>query len=274
MQNQENSESKKLTKQEYNKIYYKMNKHRWNGNKKDRPQTNVFQLFTNKGLESSPIASLGRWWIPFLHYLEFLILLILVGILTTFLIREAAGFYLDAQESPLAAYLKAGLMEGTAILFSLSRGKHQLLKWAQRIVAVILCLFTLFVMSGKLVKTASGDTSKIEVLRQNIQQLESELSQKEQLRIRFLSRGRLTVAKNYEKGIDLVREKIINARQQLSAMETPQVVATGLGILISFRVLLVIINLICIHRIVEHLESLSEPEKGQKVIGKELNFLS
>ncbi len=251
MQNQENTEVKKLSKQEYNRLYYQKNKDRRMNKKKERPYPNVFHLFTKAAFKPLPTTIPIRQWVCYLNWLELFLLVALVGIMTTFLIREAANFYLDVQEGPLSAYLKAGLLEGVAILFSLSRSNQVLLKWAQRIAVVMLCSFTLVLMSGKLMKTAVGDTFKVQAMKQNLQQLESELSQKEELRNQFLNKGRLTVTRNYERGVDQIRNKIIAARRELSTMQSPQIIASGLSILISFRLLLVIANLICIHRIVE-----------------------
>ena len=171
---------------------------------------------------------------------------------------------MDEQEGPVSAYLKATMIEGFAILFSLSRCKSSILTWARKLVVLLLCSFTLWVMSGKLLKTASSDTYRVQALRQTLEQLDSELKQKEQLRGAFVLKHMLTTARRYEKGIDQIRAKRDKVQDELVAERSPQVIATNLSILIVFRLLLVIGNLVSIHTILEYFKfdsSLPEAKK-------------
>ena len=165
-------------------------------------------------------------------------------------------------------------MEGVAILFSFSRSNSAFLRHAQRLVAILLCGLTLFVMSGRCIKNAVGDTTQVQSLKQTMQQLELELSQKQQLREELLRNRWLGAARRYERGMDQIRNRMTQVRQELNSLRSPVVIFNGLGILISFRLLLVITNLISVHRIVEYLENLSETQNGQKGAKNVLNFLN
>lgn len=259
MENQANSKMEKLSRQEYNRLYYKKNRERLLDKKKPLPRANVLQLFVRNKLKcpTSP-----REWhsSDYFSFIEILLLISLTTIMTFFLIRESAAFYLDAQEGHVQAYLKAGMIEGVAILFSFSRSGHPVLKWAQRVILVLLCSFTLCVMSGKVVKASVQDTSQIQALQQIIQDLEVQKNQKEILRQGFVDRRWLNKARQYEKGIDQVREKLTQARHEMAAMPTPKIVMSSLSLLIAFRILMLVANLICFHRLAEYFSPTKQDE--------------
>lgn len=235
----------KFSKSDYNKAYYQQRKQK-------------------KVTDSNPNVSPPRKFFNFqtLRLLELIILAFLVTFMTIALVKEAASFYLAEQDGALYAYFKAGIIETIAIIFSFARSKHWILKWIQRITMVLFCGFTLYLMSGSAIKTASHDTMKVEVLRQTLHQLETELKQKEQLRNEYFRRERLTMTRRYEKILDQTREKLNTVRQELCTAQAPAVIAQNLRIVIIFRVLLVIANLVCIHRIVELI--VSKIEKGSE----------
>ncbi|MBI2712765.1 MAG: hypothetical protein HYX41_07935 [Bdellovibrio sp.] len=242
------TQTRSLSRQEYNRMYYLKTKER-REKKGNMIKTNVLQLFASKG--GGPSDFFQPWAI--LRCLEVIALVCLSFIMTYFLIREAATFYLDAQESPLAAYLKAGMVEGVAILFSFSRGKSAMLRWSQRLVVVLLCTLTLWTLSGRPLKLATQDVSKARLMAQAIDELEAERIQKEGLRNQLVQREWLGAARKYERGLDDIREKLNVARKEFSTLQAPQVVLNSLGILIAFRFLVVLANLICFHRLAEQL---------------------
>jgi len=249
MQNQDQSGNDKvrLTKREYNRKYYEKNKHLW---KKPLPKNNVFDIF-GKGLRTVPMSFQSERYTSLFRTLEISILIGFAVVATLFLIREAASFYLDEGEGTSIAYVKAIMIEGFAILFSISRCRSALLRWTKHIVVILLCSFTLWVMSGKLVKTASSDTNRVQALKQTLDRLESEIQQKEQLRQALLSKNLLTSARRYEKGLDQVRERRDEVQRDLISERSPQVISNNLKILIVFRLLLVLGNLVSIHTLME-----------------------
>jgi hypothetical protein len=82
--------------------------------------------------------------------------------------------------------------------------------------------------------------------------LERDLSSKEALRSELLQRGRITQARNYELKVDDLRNQLFEARSELSKSKDHGVTMQVLGILILFRVLMVLANLVCIHRVFEY----------------------
>lgn len=239
------SEKPKFCKDAYNEVYYR-------------------EVTKKKTTDPNSVAVSPRRFfnLQTLKILELIILSFLATFMTIALVKEAASFYLASQDSVLYSYFKAGIIETVAIIFSFARSKHWILKWVQRITMLMVCGFTLYLMSGNAIKTASQDTMKVEALRQTLQQLETELQQKEQLRNEYFRRSRLTMTRRYEKLLDQTREKLNAIRQELCTAQAPTVIAQNLRIVIIFRVLLVIANLVCMHRIVELIAS--KTEKGVK----------
>ena len=101
-------------------------------------------------------------------------------------------------------------------------------------------------------RTASQDTSKVEAMTQVIEELEAQKVQKE-LRKEFLNKGWLKITHRYETGIDQIHESLITARKTMATLQAPNTIANAIGISIVFRFLIVIANLICIHRIMEQM---------------------
>lgn len=251
MQNLGDSQTQRFSRRDYNKRYYEQNKSKILLKRKGQGESNMFSLTAGATDTKKSNQTLRKVLAATLRFLELTALVCLTAIMTYFLIKESAGFYLESNESSASAYIKASMIELTAILFSFSRSKNQFLRWGQRAVVVMLCGLSLWTMSGKVVKNAAQDSAKVQASLQIIQELEAERNQKEALREQFLSRGWLHRTRLYERGLDQIREKLIVARQAMSAMEAPHVIANSLGVLIAFRLILLISNLICVHQIVE-----------------------
>ena len=256
MQNQDHfntqDQNKKLSRQEYQRRYYQQNKARLTLKRKGLVNTNVLPLFGSESLTTASGSGGGRRiFTIFLRILELVALLALTVTMTYLLVKESAGFYLDAKESTSSAYLKAGMLELAAVLFSFSRSRHSLLQWGQRFVLVLLCGLSLFTMSQRVIQNASQDKTRVQSAMRIIHELEAERTQKEALREQYLSRGWLRMTRKYEKGLEQIREKLISAHQEMSTMQTPRVIVGSLVVLILFRLALLVGNLVCVHRIVE-----------------------
>lgn len=242
--------TKTMSKQEYNRRYYQLRKEKLLAEKKSHSGAKVLRLLVPvEKIEFSLLKTIK----PSLRCIEIIALTTLIFVMTTYLIRESALFYLEAMDAPWVAYMKAGMVEGIAVLFSFSRGRSFVLRWSQKIVVVLLCTLTLWTMTGKLVKSASQDTSKTRSVMQVIADLETERSQKEGLRQELLSRGWIGAVRKSEKSLDQIRERITQARQELAGLQAPHIILNSLGILIAFRLLIVASNLICFHRVSERL---------------------
>jgi hypothetical protein len=196
------------------------------------------------GQATSPITSGAL-----IRFVEICALLCLVAIMTYFLVAESAKFYLQASERPTAAYLKAGMVEAIAIVFSFSGGGGSLLRWLQKLLVGLLCGLTLLTMSGPLVRSAVQEVIKVQSASRAIGALNIEITQKELLQKEYVNKGWLGAARRYEKGIDQVRRQLAIQRQSLTTLEVPGVTLNGLGILVAFRLLIVVANLIAVHRL-------------------------
>lgn len=242
MQTQQTLQFRSMSRRDYNKAYYQRNKQRIVQKKRTTLFSKVQSLAFNSRL--------------FFVHLEVVFLLFLVAAMTWYLVHESASFYLDEHESVFSAYLKAGMIEGIAIFFSFSKSTGKFLNRVQRFVVVFLCGLTLLTMAGRLVKNAVQGTSQFYSVKKQIEALEKERQQKESLQQQMIQRGWIGAARRYEKGLDELRLKLLKSQQEATALASPQVVLNSLGILLLFRFLIVVANLICVHRITERLESI------------------
>src|ERR1700744_2432139 len=93
MQNQDQTVTKKISKQEYNRQYYLKNKTRWRlEEKKKGPFSNVIQIFKTCSASSTHLSKPENSWILVLNGFELLVLFCLAGTITFFLVKEAAHF--------------------------------------------------------------------------------------------------------------------------------------------------------------------------------------
>ena len=258
MSNPAQTQSKRFSRQDYNRKYYQNNKQRIHQKRKGPSSMKVLQLFSKGKVVEPSTCRIAR---KIFHWMELLIFIVLSLVMTQYLIRESAVFYLEARESLLSAYAKAVMVEGMGILFSFSRGNGIGLRWAQKVVMILLCGLTLFTMSCKLFRTTVQSSSSYKITAQMIRDLEAEQEEKGQLRKTLLSREWIGATRRYDKDLVQVRQRLAEARQKLEAMEAPDVAMGGLWILIIFRLLIVAGNLICIHRVVELISSETSQKK-------------
>ena len=251
MQIHENTETKKLSKQEYNRQYYERNKHRWRMNKCESTKARAFKLFSKVSNGPMTPSSNAKWGTLFKR-LQILLLITAAIIATVSLVREAANFYLDDHEGLVSAYSKAIMIEGLAILLTFTKYHDRTLRWARRIAVLLFCSFALWVMSGKVIKAASSDTHRVQALQKTLDNLDRALAQKELIAQGYVTRERLTVAKNYEKEIDPIRERREDVQQKIAAEPSPEMIAAKLSISIFYRLLLVLGNLLSIHAVLEY----------------------
>ena len=237
-----------FSRKSYNRAYYLQNKQRLAEKKQRRKRKNILQLFSKAKV---PAESASIRLPRIFKWVELIILITLSIVMTQYLVKESAGYYLEGNESEVSAYLKAAMVEGIAILFSFSRGRQRSLRVAQKAVMLLLCGLTLFTLSGRIIRSAVQDTSKFRTVTQTIKDLEAERDQKEQLRDKFMSREWIGATRKVDKDLSQVRKRLEELRHESMTVQAPDVVMSGLIILIAFRFLVVAANLICIHLIVE-----------------------
>ncbi len=246
MLNQEIAGTQSVSRREYNKQYYQKRKQELLVKRKVR--SNVFQLFSKK---RAFVFENPAGYFRIKKVLEAVIFLILVTIMTAFLISEASKLYLSGFEKPWVAFLKAGTVEVLAILFSFSGETGTAMRWTQRLLVVFLSAFTLFgILSGP-IKVASHDISKARASSQTVEALEVELHQKEALQAQLVAKQWLGAARKYEKSIDELRARLATARQATTELDAPAVVLNDLVLMFVFRLLVVMANLVCFHRLAE-----------------------
>ena len=254
MLNQEVGQAKPRSRTMYNQEYYQKNKERILEKKKKTRLKKI--LFSFSQSEDGSGFSTLKFFKSSFFWIDLIACLVLSVVLTWYLIKESAGFYLEGQSGQLWAYIQAGMVEGGAILFSFPRGKGTLLRWSQKSVVVLLCGLSLWSMSGKVIKSTSQDSSKSSSLLSTIADLEAEKNQKEVLQQRLIDRGWLGVARKYEKELNQVRQKLVLARQKTEQVQAPHAIAYSVKILLALRLVIVMMNLISIHRVAEQIGDL------------------
>ena len=241
----ENSDStdRKTWKAQYNREYYKRNKKRF---RKNKDMAKTFLRLLPKGAQPAQSGLRLNLW---LKYSEIFILLVLVLAMTVFLIREAAAFYIEGQESAVSAYFKAAMVESIVIVFSFAKGNHFLFRWAQRTILVLLCVLTIWTMSSRFVNQASAATAKYHSLEQQVAALEADLGRRVQVRDEYLKRGWLGAIRTSERSFQELQQATAMSKIELAHLQKPPLLLNSVWILILFRVLIAFSNLLVIHHV-------------------------
>lgn len=254
MLNQEVVQTKPRSRAMYNQEYYQRNKERILEKKKKTRLKKVLLSFSQS--EDGSGFSAIKFFKSIFFWVDMIACLVLSVVLTWYLIRESAGFYLEGKDGQLWAYMQAGMVEGGAILFSFPRGKGTLLRWSQKSVVLLLCGLSLWSMSGKVVKSTSQDSYKSSSVLSTIADLEAEKNQKEMLQQRLIDRGWLGAARKYDRELNQVRQKLVSARLMTEQVQNPHSIAYSLKIMLALRLVIVMMNLISIHRVAEQMGDL------------------
>ena len=207
---------------------------------------NVLQLFSKDSTQNASRFSLKNF-----QWFELIVFSVFAALITQYLVRESAIFYLESQESSLSAYSKAIVIEGTGILFSFSYGRSVLVGRVQKALVILFCLLTLFTMSNKLVSSVCRDSANYRLTFQVVKDLEAEKEEKGKLRNTLVSREWIGAVQRYDRDLDSVRLRLGAARQKLEGLGSPTVSLVKFGLLLTSRILFLVANLVCIHRMVE-----------------------
>lgn len=238
-------EARPLSRAEYNRQYYLANREKISERRKERRLKLVGRLLGD-GSTDRP-----RPCLKLVCIIQFLLFTCLAVIMTRYLIVESARFYQEGNESIFSAYIKAIMMELTGILFSFSAGKHRMVNWMQKVVMVFICGFALFTMSYRAIRSTVGDARTFQQVSAAIAQLEREESEKMRLREAMVQREWIGATRKYDQELKDVRRRHDLAVESLRQMDNPSVMFFDLGIMVIFRLLVVMSNIICFHRIVE-----------------------
>jgi len=238
------------SRNEYQRAYYLRNKEKIIQRKRDREKPQEFRLGEDA---SRPGLNFSHLLLSAAKWLEVLALGGFISLMTYFLVREGAGFYLEGNDSLPWAYLKAGMVEGVAVLLSVIKSKGARMRWFQQGLVALFCGLTLCTMSGKLVRAALVDVARAKTTVRALSDLEAEKAQKEEFRQQLVGRGWFGAARSSEKGLDEIRHKLETARGVSLTMQTPEIVVGSLGISLALRTLVVIANLVCVRLLAERL---------------------
>jgi len=257
--NQEIESSKKKDK---NRSYYEKNKERLLEKARQRREkapssprvVSLFEPAPNSAVPSSdephnlpraPWSMVGKAF-----------LFVLVASMTTFLMHESAKFFFQSEGSQISAYLKAFVLESATVAFSLMKGRNLAFKLTYKLMVFLIYVYGIWIVSGPIVNSAIHQQNEAILCQKNVQELESEISQKEAIRDRYLTEGRITLVRKYDQSIDSLRSRLNQARKGWVQTPNPTLIRNVLWALIGFRILIMLSNFLCIQYL------------GREVLGK------
>ena len=150
------------------------------------------------------------------HLLEMGLLFILASTITGYLIHESAKFFFETDGNQPAAIVKALILEGAAVAFSLLRGRTFWNRVVFRLMVVLIYAFGLCVVSGPVLSSAIHQQNESALQQKRVQELETEIRKKEGMRDRYWKEDRTTLARRYDQALDALRTTLDTERRCLS----------------------------------------------------------
>jgi len=145
--------------------------------------------------------------------LEPFLLISLVIASTYFLMRETAQF-LSTSDTTGAAWLKAILGEGMMLALSWVRVQGIKMQiWRAGLLLALFCYNGWAIVGGVWTQGIQRSTAA-EVVKQEIQELEAEITKKETLRASFFERDMISLSRKYEREIATLRNDLNLARSE------------------------------------------------------------
>jgi hypothetical protein len=242
-----------IEKKNYNKLYYQKNREKILERAKAtpaprrRPLLNVIPLFKNK-IEQS-ISKPTFLKIFFKCSIETLFLQIFVAMMTYFLVSESADFYISVDGNRAGAYLKALILEGAVIAFSLMRTRSVLLSAAYKGMIVLVYLYSIWAISGSVIHGALKQRTEAALHQKSVQEIEHEIQQKEIIRDRYFQTDRITLARKYDLDLNGLKQKLDETRQSVLKVPNQIVIWNTLATLVVFRILVMLSNVLCVQEL-------------------------
>ncbi len=240
-----------LEKKKYNREHYLKNKEvilskaKTRYRAKGKAAMNVISLFetTDAGSKLPPKQNREKrrkWMIPW----SLAPLLLLVGLITGFLFSETARFYSEFDGSSGSAYLKAFILEGAVLAFSLLKGHTAMSRFLYRLMVVLIYSYSIWVVSGGVIQKALHQRMQFEQNRKIVSELEDEISKKTDVRDTYLSVNRITLGMKVDQSLSDFRQKLERSRDVLGQSPSVSVIWNTLFTLVVFRVLVMVSNLL------------------------------
>lgn len=170
----------------------------------------------------------------------------LVGLMTSFLFHETAKFFFVSDQNWAAALLKAGILEGAAIAFTLMQWRSWLGSVFNGLMVLLIYVFGIWVVSYPVISGAEIQRSLSETHSKSISELEAEIAKKEAIRDQYWKEDRPSYARKYDLSLDDLRGRLNTERQRVVALPVGHLLQGVLLAGIVFRILMMISNFACI----------------------------
>ena len=178
------------------------------------------------------------------------VLLLSLG-LSYVLITETVAYFTEMDGHGFTSVLKGILCEGIVIGFSLFRFQNFWRRMVQRFVVFAACLYSLWAISSGVVMTASHQYRESVANQEAITAIESQIKTSESMLAIYQSRDWLGALRREQGKLDVLREKLSEARQHSIQVKPKQLVVNTVLNSVLFRLIVLISNILCLKRLSE-----------------------
>jgi hypothetical protein len=249
-----------IDKKKYNQEHYRKNKEVILSKAKERYKSknqgqSVIPLFPSKQIDlptppppTPPKRPKSRLWLSKMPWAVVLIG-VLVATISGFLFSETAKFYSEFDGQAGSAYLKAFILEGGVIAFSVLKGRTTVQRFTYRLMVTAIYAYSIWVVSGGVIQKALTQESIFQNNRQVISELEGEIFKISAVRDTYFSAKRLTAGLSVEENLKIFRQKLEKARAGAQGVPNSSVLWNTLLTLVVFRILAMASNLMLLREL-------------------------
>lgn len=234
-------------KRNYNKAYYQKNRSKILKRKRtvEMASKPSKMVSLKPSVVEPPVTSKleGR---PLLVRISGILLGCLIVAMTYFLLRESARFYFTVEGNLAESYLKAFILEGSALALCILPTQTPLAKISSRLLIGFIYVYSLWVVSGSVLHKAAASHQEISYRQTAIRELEGDVAKFEAFQKSLWNSDRISAARTYDAVIGGLKLKLESERKGLVQTPKTEVVWNTLAMLVVFRILVILSNLFCL----------------------------
>ncbi|CAM6053596.1 unnamed protein product [Sphagnum tenellum] len=217
---------------------------------------NIIPLFPEEVLSPTRRESQrGKEWrfhIPKIfskHNFTLFFFQVLVIGMTYFLMTETAQFYATKDPGGINPWLKAGLLEGAVIAFTIMGAKGLRKSGFGKVMSFLIYVYTLWVVSGNALTQTDMAHEQRQAHSKEIVALEEEIQKLTQLRDRSFESHRNTLAMKIQQDLLQVRHRKEQLEGTVFSTPNSMLLWNSLLTLVVLRLIVMITNLFCLQEL-------------------------
>ena len=179
--------------------------------------------------------------------LEKVAVLAVILMITLFSVRDTVAFLSSTEPDRIGAWLKAISCEGIVLLFSWITFKSIPMKVLKVITLASVFIYSFYTTSGTGLFSASQSFRESSLIDEEILDIRQDIQSKKEAKASYLKTERLTAARQVDKRIDELQDRLSSLRSKASQMTATTVIQIDSAMKTLFRLTALLANILLTH---------------------------